>query len=220
VPDAATLCLGQGRFALNVAWRTPQGEAGVGKVVRLTDDTGGFWFFTEDNLELVTKMLNGSGFNGWHWLFAAGLSSVRYELSVLDTESGNTRTYLHPVGPLESRADIQAFLAEPDPPPAASVTPSRKAHPVEPCFESPQSLCLQGDRFRVQVSFVDPFTGQVRQAAAVPFSGTAGTFSFFHPDNVEVFVKIVDGTPVNGRSRWSYRNPRGQLHSAADTEAF
>lgn len=243
-PEATTLCLGNGRFAMTVAWQTQQGQAGVGKAVRLTDDTGGFWFFSEDNLELVTKMLDGSGTNGWHWLFAAGLSSVRYELFVLDTETGKTRTYVHPEGPLESRADIRAFLAEPGPPVASGSTAAGKAHPFEPCVGSSQSLCLQGNRFRVQVSFVDPFTGETRQASAVPFSATAGTFSFFDADNVEVFVKIVDGTPVNGRfwvfhaalsdldytievfdladghTSWSYRNPRGRLHSAADTEAF
>lgn len=244
VPEATTLCLGNGRFAMAVTWQTQQGQAGVGKAVRLTDDTGGFWFFSEDNLELVTKMLDGSATNGWHWLFAAGLSSVRYELFVLDTETGKTRTYIHPEGPLESRADIRAFLAEPGPGIPAGAAATRKAHPVEPCAETPTSLCLQEGRFRVQVSFVDPFTGETRQAAASPFSKIAGTFSFFASDNVEVFVKIVDGTPVNGHAwvfhaalsdldytieifdlvdghkSWSYHNPRGRLHSAADTDAF
>jgi hypothetical protein len=245
VPDATTLCLGGGRFEAKVVWQTPP-AAGPGFAVPLTGDTGGFWFFGAGNLELVTKVVDGTAVNGEYWVFAAGLSSVQYELSVRDLLSGRTRTYVHPAGPLESRADTRAFPSDgaAPPPPAAGAVGAGKAHPAMPCSATPESLCLQQTRFRVQVRFVDPGTGETRLARARGFSDAAGFFSFFDPDNVEVFVKILDGTPVNGRFwvfhaalsdveytidvldvfdghlSWSYHNPRGRLHSAADTDAF
>ena len=45
VPSATRLCLGDGRFAVEVDWEDFQGNTGVGEAVTLTDDTGYFFFF-------------------------------------------------------------------------------------------------------------------------------------------------------------------------------
>jgi hypothetical protein len=65
------------------------------------------------------------------------------------------------------------------------------------CVPDATTLCLQGNRFRVQVSWrtqVDTTgSGQV-----VPFgSDDSGLFYFFNPDNWEMLIKIIDGCTVN-----------------------
>jgi PKD repeat protein len=67
---AGTLCLNNGRFRAQVAWRIPsQAATGVGTAVPLTGDTGYFWFFTPNNVELVVKAVDGMAVNGNYWVF-------------------------------------------------------------------------------------------------------------------------------------------------------
>ena len=47
-----------------------------------------FWFFAEDNLEILLKILDGTAVNGRHWVFYASLSNVRFTVTITDTESG------------------------------------------------------------------------------------------------------------------------------------
>lgn len=67
----------------------------------------------------------------------------------------------------------------------------------------PPTVLLLGDRFRVSLlrgaTVVSPLlvTGG-EAAAAVRLSDLSGYFWFFDSANVEVTVKIIDGTPVNG----------------------
>jgi hypothetical protein len=98
-----------GRFSVTVAWRTPQGATGAGAALAAGDRTGLFWFFREDNLELVVKALDGSGINGHWWFFYGALSDVEYTITVTDTVTGAVRTYHNPPGQMASRADTEAF---------------------------------------------------------------------------------------------------------------
>jgi hypothetical protein len=108
-PTPATLCVAGGRFSVTVAWRTPQGATGAGAALAAGDRTGLFWFFREDNLELVVKALDGSGINGHWWFFYGALSDVEYTITVTDTVTGAVRTYHNPPGQMASRADTEAF---------------------------------------------------------------------------------------------------------------
>jgi hypothetical protein len=47
--------------------------------------------------------------NGHLWFFYGALSSVEYELSVTDTQTGAVREYRSPSGRLASVADMEAF---------------------------------------------------------------------------------------------------------------
>jgi hypothetical protein len=103
------LCLNQGRFAVEASWRDFQGVTGVGQARFLTGDTGTFWFFAPDNLEVVLKVLDGTGLNGKFWVFYGALSNVEYTLTVTDTTTGLEKTYRNPAGNLASVADTGAF---------------------------------------------------------------------------------------------------------------
>ncbi len=103
------LCASADRFRIEVAWRDFEGRSGFGQPVPLTPDTGAFWFFDPANLELVTKILDGRALNDHFWTFYGALSSVEYDLTVTDTETGLTRRYSNPGGQLASVADTRAF---------------------------------------------------------------------------------------------------------------
>jgi outer membrane protein assembly factor BamB len=98
VADATTLCLEQGRFQVRAGWRTADGASGQGQAVTLTADTGYFWFFAASNVEMVTKVLNGCGLGGHHWVFAGGLTDVNVVLTVIDTANGSVKVYDNPQG--------------------------------------------------------------------------------------------------------------------------
>ena len=109
VANANRLCLNNGRFGLEVAWKDFQGHTGKGTAVSLTGDTGYFWFFNSANVELVSKMVDGRPVNGKFWVFYGALSNVEYTLTVTDSVTGQQRTYRNPQGRLASVADTGAF---------------------------------------------------------------------------------------------------------------
>jgi len=229
---AGGLCLQNGRFRAEVAWRDPRsGAHGTGNAVPLTGDTGAFWFFSPGNAELLVKVLDGRQNNGHWWLFFGALTDVEYDLTVTDTEGGEQKVYHNPPFTMASHADVDAFtdtLSPTSPRPAL-----RTAGAVQAAL---------GD-FAVAVEWIDPATGQPRQAAGTPLSNDSAYFWFFDAANIELVVKVLDGRLVNGH-RWvfygaltdveytltvterasgkkkSYHNPRGRMASQADTSAF
>jgi hypothetical protein len=117
--SATTLCLGNGRFAVTARWRTADGTNGDARPVQLTPDSGYFWFFNEENVELTVKALkNGCSLGtGRYWLFAAGMTNVAVELTVIDFKlpflniPSETKTYSNPAGrPFVTVLDTDAFL--------------------------------------------------------------------------------------------------------------
>ena len=100
VADATTLCLNDDRFRVAVRWET-DGESGDGRAVELTGDTGYFWFFSRNNVEVVVKVLNGCAIgDGAYWVFIGGLTDVRVELEVEDVEAGEAKTWVNEAGTL------------------------------------------------------------------------------------------------------------------------
>lgn len=95
---ATTLCLSNERFRVETFWRRPDGATGQGQAVRLTPDTGYFWFFDSANLETFVKVLNACGSGGRFWVFAGGLTNVEVRIRVTDTTTGQVKEYLNPLG--------------------------------------------------------------------------------------------------------------------------
>jgi ELWxxDGT repeat protein len=107
--SATALCLAGGRFKVEAFWRDFQGRSGAGQAVPLTGDTGYFWFFGPDNVEVIVKVLDGRPLDGHFWVFYGALSSVEYSLTVTDSQTGHTRRYFNPLGQLASVGDTHAF---------------------------------------------------------------------------------------------------------------
>ncbi|HXT20736.1 MAG TPA: hypothetical protein VN923_08310, partial [Thermoanaerobaculia bacterium] len=72
-----------------------QGQAGA---VRLTDESGYFWFFDRENVEVSLKLLDGCGVNQRYWVFASGTTDVQVALTVTDLVAGRTASYFNPRG--------------------------------------------------------------------------------------------------------------------------
>lgn len=112
VAGPTVLCLGGGRFRVEVAWKDFQGGAGPGSIVpgAHSDDSGLFWFFAPDNWELLVKVLDGCAVNGHHWVFAAATTTVEYVLTVTDTRTDQAWTWRNPPGrPSPAVTDVTAL---------------------------------------------------------------------------------------------------------------
>jgi virginiamycin B lyase len=109
-PDVTTLCLNNGRFRAQTQWTTAQGLSGFGQAVALTEDSGYFWFFSDNNVEILVKVLSGCGVNSRFWTFAGGLTNIRVVMTVADTQTGTVRTYTNPQGTaFQAIQDTNAF---------------------------------------------------------------------------------------------------------------
>lgn len=96
--DGQTLCLNGSRFQVRATWRDYSGASGPAQAVPLTNDTGYFWFFGRDNVEVVVKALDFCAVNGRWAVYAAGLTDVGIGLTVTDTRSGVTKSYANDLG--------------------------------------------------------------------------------------------------------------------------
>jgi hypothetical protein len=100
---ADDLRLAGNRFQVVASWQTPSGLHGPGHAIPLTADTGAFWFFAPENVELVVKVLDACAPPfGRFWVFAGGLTDVAVTLTVTDFATGKVQTY--------GNAQGQAFL--------------------------------------------------------------------------------------------------------------
>ncbi len=247
IPDGQHLCLGaNGRFALDAVWHTPDGNQGPATPAPLYDDTGGFWFFAPANVELLAKVLDGRAVNDRFWVLWGGMTNLAVDLHVTDTLSGATQTYTNPAGTFPSQADVNAFpgssgTSATSAAPRAARAPAAAVAADAACATAAAALCLHG-RFQVAVRW-DDGAGNVGVGQAVPATDDSGYLWFFAPGNIEMAVKVLDGTAVNGKfwvfaagltnvrttmivtdtqtgAQQVYEKPAGEMLSFADTSAF
>ena len=109
-PGPTALCLGNARFRVEATWSvSDQGTSGSGQAIPLTGDTGAFWFFSANNVEIVVKVVDGRAFNGKFWVFIGSLSDVAYRVTVRDLTTDHVNAYVNEQGTLQSVADTAAF---------------------------------------------------------------------------------------------------------------
>ena len=229
------LCLQGGRFEVQAHWSNPEraGDWGVGAALRIdeSDESGLFWFFEPENIELVVKVLDGRAINGSHWVFFGSLSDVEYWVTVRDAMSGGaSRTWHNPPKVVCGQNDTAAFRSLPRarrvrrsrrfrwgpirrrPPPRGWRPPGRRTigqrHTAAPPARSGCACWAVVSRSRF-VSWTresrrgaDPVrAGKVVVSAGSP---KTGFFWFFDPGNVELAVKMLDGGAVNGHYWFLY----------------
>jgi hypothetical protein len=108
------LVLGNGRFEVRAAFRTDTGSEDDANPTVLTTDTGYFWFFDPDNVELVVKVLNACVINQRYWVFGGGLTDVAVTIDVLDTLTDTLQRYSNPQGvAFQPITDSDAFATCP-----------------------------------------------------------------------------------------------------------
>lgn len=216
-PASAPLVLDEDRFELCTRWEDFAGNFGDGSPTPPRATSGGFWFFSPDNLELVAKTVDGCDYNASYWTFAAGLTNLGVDLTILDHWSGRTRTYWNPPrSAYQPLLDIESLETCGALPLDASAAPSAlRRQEVKDvagvgtrvrvggnCEPDATHHCLQQGRFRVSVHWQD-FAGRQGEGLALPFSADSGLFWFFDPENIEIATKVLDGCGVNDRF-WVY----------------
>jgi|SRR5579863_4927137 len=102
-PTATTLCLddklGDKRYAVTSTFDTNQdgGQSGKGHSIQTNSlgiNQGGlFWFFNQNNPEVLIKVLNGCGVNNRRWVFFAALTNVGFKITVTDVVTGGSVSY-------------------------------------------------------------------------------------------------------------------------------
>lgn len=113
VPSSTQICLNNNRFAVKIAWRSAS-ASGQGQAIKYTADSGLFWFFGSDNIEVLLKVLDGCALSNSYWVFSAATTDVEYTITVTDTKSGKVKTYFHALGsPAPAITDTGAFATCP-----------------------------------------------------------------------------------------------------------
>ena len=109
------ICLNRNRFRVRAEWKSSATNTGVAFPVKLTPDTGYFWFFRPENIELMVKILDACIYPfESYWVFASGLTNVEVELEVFDAKEGRLRIYTNPQGTVfEPITDTNAFYSCP-----------------------------------------------------------------------------------------------------------
>ncbi|MEM8929764.1 MAG: fibronectin type III domain-containing protein [Acidobacteriota bacterium] len=266
------MCLNSGRFRVQVFFTDGDDNVSIAQVASAgTNDSGLFWFFDENNLEILVKVLDACGLNQNFWVLSAATTNLAYTLVVTDSETGTTAVYTNAAGdPAPAVIDVGALpvcagmATTPSDPVSESEVRHRSPTVIdaasselssalsaagkarvatkESCGSGDDLLCLNGDRFQVEVDFRSADTSGRGQA--VPVAADSGLFWFFSADNWEMLVKVLDACGVNQRF-WvfsaattdveytlrvtdtmtgqvrTYSNPLGELAPAVvDIEAF
>ena len=240
VPSATTLCIdstpGDHRFQIQSTYQVQpiyqtlqdSGPHGSGHAISLepvrVSHGGAFWFFSPDNPELLVKVLDGCGINQMEWFFASAATNVAFTINVVDTLTGESKSYSNPYGPAQPIQDTnfssctaaltEASAAETSAAPGES-TSAREATSspiIFTCTASATTLCIDGSpgdhRFKVEVEFqTSQGGGSSGNGHAIPLSPVGithgGAFWFFSPDNPEMLVKVLDGCAINGQ-KWFF----------------
>ncbi len=205
VPSATALCITDGRFKIESIWRDFAGRSGVGQAVELASDTGSFWFFDADNLELFVKEIDGVSYNNAFWTFYGALSNVEFTLLATDTATGAQHGYFNPSARFASQGDIESFPQEegvvsPLSFAAASVAPlhsrTAPARSANACVPNATTLCLSDGRFAASVTWRD-FAGRTGVGTPLVLTPDTGSFWFFDAGIHELAVKVIDGRGTN-----------------------
>ena len=225
--DSRGRCLNRNRFRVDVEWRDYQGNTGTSRVAPLgSDDSGLFWFFSEDNWEMLIKVLDGCAINDRFWVFGAATTDVEYTLRVTDTAVGAIREYFNSLGTASpaitdadafatcnahsaaagarlwtgpvARENLEAWL------PGIDGSHRDGATSKGACVQSPVDMCLQEGRFLVEVEWRD-YEENTGSGHVPPdrYSDDSGILWFFSEDNWEMLVKVLDGCVINDRF-WVY----------------
>ena len=214
LPDSETLCFQNGRFSARLTANSHLGRH-EGQAVASSHQDGAFYLFDERNLEILVKVIDGRGYNGAYWVFFGSLTSLDFELTLIDTETSIQKVYRQNTGHPISEYDVSAFpdgerpelrsnkqfvLPVATPPSAGSI-----------CVPSATRLCLGDGRIQIEALWrgIDGL-GVESPVPARLLADHSGAFWFFDPTNPEVALKIVDGRGFN-RAFWLFTAPMTSL---------
>lgn len=109
--SSSVLCLNDGRFRVELVWRSATGGGPANPVpLAFAPDSGLFFFVDPFNLEMLIKVLEACGINNQYWVFFAATTNVELILTVTDTQTGRVKVYFNPLdNPAAPVQDTNAF---------------------------------------------------------------------------------------------------------------
>ncbi len=246
-PGDFTLCLTDRRFAVQVTWANQfDGTAGVAHAIAGTDAAGYFYFTDPSNYELTVKILD---FGAVFKVFYGELTDLHFTITVVDTHTGQKRTYTNTAGDCGGIDEAAFPAAAADPVGAAGLArPEGLAELARPegLAEAAArrgcggALCLDAGRFAVDVTWMNQFNGASGTGNAHALSDTSGQFTFTDPSDLELLVKVVElpgrvaffyaalsnleydiavTDTITGKIK-TYHNPAGTYCGGFDNDAF
>ncbi len=69
-----------GGYEVSMCYVTPTGESGTVKAEAWSSEAGVLWFFGRNNPEVLVKVLDGCGVNGYRWAFVAPVTTLDFNL--------------------------------------------------------------------------------------------------------------------------------------------
>ena len=202
------------RWRIEVAYDAGANGAGSGTAVPLASlgvSRGGlFWFFSQDNPEMLIKVLNGCGLNQKFWVFYAAGTDVGLTTTVTDTRTGASRIYTnvrgHAAAPVEDTSAFDCQNGDVLAPPALELAGMRSSSSdlLAGCATAANALCIDG---RYQVRVIYKAGTLAGPGTAIPLSGLGvsqgGLFWFFGADNPEMIIKVLDACALN-QKHWVF----------------
>lgn len=187
---AGNLCLLRGRFHVSVTWRNQySGATGVGGAIADTDLAGFFYFTDKNNIELIVKILD---FGDTIKVFYSQLTDFEFEMTVVDTATGVTKTYANTAG---NCGDIDHTAFALAAPPAGTLDATTAAATTEAagtCRADADTLCLLDNRFALEVAWRNQYSGATGIGTPRKLSNLTGAFWFTQPSNLEILIKTLD----------------------------
>jgi hypothetical protein len=92
-------CLIGGRFQVTATYYNATSGSAQGQVLsfngtRAESDESVFYYFTDSsNFEMGVKILDACTLNNFFWVFIGGLTNQGWTVNILDTKTGNTKSY-------------------------------------------------------------------------------------------------------------------------------
>jgi hypothetical protein len=189
------VCLGNGRFRVEVDWRNQyNGAVGRGLARPQSDVTAFFAFDDKDNIELILKVLD---FGGVFKVFYGELTNLDFTLRITDGLTGNVRVYSNTAGNCGG-IDQNAFpgtklLAAANGLDVIAAGESFSANSASgSCRGDQDTLCLLNQRFAVTVTWMNQYNGTSGKASAQALSDLTGAFSFTDASNFELLFKMLN----------------------------
>ena len=99
-----------GDYRVRMCYVTGEGETGQARAgVWSSSQSGILWFFSRENAEVLVKVLDGCGHNGYRWVFVAPVTTLGFELRITAPD-GKTWTHTNQVNQTAStKSDTSAF---------------------------------------------------------------------------------------------------------------
>ena len=108
-PGQAVLALGGG-YTVSMCFETRDGQTGTARDWGLNSSQSGLmYFFDRNNAEVLIKVLDACGVNGYRWVFVAPVTDLAFNL-VVRSPDGEVWTHTNRLGQTaDAASDVSAF---------------------------------------------------------------------------------------------------------------